>query len=40
LPGAVVSDEGVEDVGAASGQADGGRNRPFTFVSLALEVVR
>src|ERR1700691_2754378 len=38
LPGAVVADEGVKDVGAAAGQADGGRDRPFALVAFASVV--
>ena len=38
MPGAVVTDEGVEDVGAAPRPADGGGNRSFSFVPLSLVV--
>ncbi|AFP39293.1 hypothetical protein MSMEI_5896 [Mycolicibacterium smegmatis MC2 155] len=38
MPGPVVADEGVENVGAPSCQADGGGDRPLSFVSFALVV--
>ena len=38
MPGPVVTDEGVENVGAPSRQADGGGDRPLSFVSFALVI--
>ena len=38
MPDAVIADEGVEDVGAASGQADRGGDRPLSLIAFALVV--